>query len=152
MIAFAQDLQYWEIPESALETCCLKRFSELKDHLDWTLNKSRSDLTLTGQSLQTEARATRTHGPRAYSREIRHLPHRPPPRVRHTDKRCQQRLPNSPPPPRCRIKLSASAGKRRRRWRPTSYVSFTVTANGALPAWVRAQGIHGNTWRSAVGV
>ena len=41
-IAFAQDLAYWEISETSLETCCLKRFSELKDHLDWTLNKSRS--------------------------------------------------------------------------------------------------------------
>ena len=37
-IAFAQDLQYWEISESFLENCCLKKFSEVKDHLDWTLN------------------------------------------------------------------------------------------------------------------
>jgi len=37
-IAFAQDLHYWEISESHLENCCLKKFSEVKDHLDWTLN------------------------------------------------------------------------------------------------------------------
>ena len=36
-IAFAQDLAYWEISETSLETCCLKRFSEVKDNLDWTL-------------------------------------------------------------------------------------------------------------------
>jgi len=36
-IAFAQDLHYWELSENSLENCCLKKFSEIKDHLDWTL-------------------------------------------------------------------------------------------------------------------
>ena len=36
-IAFAQDLHYWDISENALETCCLKKYSEVKDHLEFTI-------------------------------------------------------------------------------------------------------------------
>ena len=36
-IAFVQDLQYWGVSENSIETCCLKKFSEVKDNLEWTM-------------------------------------------------------------------------------------------------------------------
>ena len=37
-IAFVQDLQYWGVSENSIETCCLKKFSEVKDNLEWTMH------------------------------------------------------------------------------------------------------------------
>ena len=44
VIAFAQDLQYWDISEHHMQTCCLKRFSEVKDHLDWDYQSTNKEV------------------------------------------------------------------------------------------------------------
>ena len=38
-IAFICDLTYWGLPETVLEPCCLKKYQDLKDLLDWEEQK-----------------------------------------------------------------------------------------------------------------
>ena len=35
VMGFVQDLEYWKIPLRSLEACCLKRFTDLRDQLEW---------------------------------------------------------------------------------------------------------------------
>ena len=42
-IAFVEDLDFWAVPHAFLEPCCLKRFTETRDQLDWEAEGAPAD-------------------------------------------------------------------------------------------------------------